>query len=670
MDIRTKLISACILATTLSPAFAEDSRPDYDLDNDGLIEINDIKDLANLYTSLDGSSLYGSSTGCPSAGCIGFELTQDLSFDVNGDGAVGNEYNLPGIAGLPPGYGPPGWGGIGTESTPFSAVLEGNGHTISYIVFHGGIEKGLFKYIENATIRNLTINHSGTEDSSNSWDIGSGAILAFSAKDSLITNVTVSGHLTFEKRTIGASNYDAASGAGLIAEADNTQIISSKSGAKIEYTPNQIDSYVGGLVAKASNGTIIKHSNSNGQMTCVAESDTQPQGYAGGLVGYLHNSQIEYASYTSKFVNQNTSKPCLSVAGLVARLTSSTINQGIYDEIGGPGLVRGGKYSGGLVAIALSADIKNSYAVGEVQGNEYLGGLIATLNSSIILNSYYFGLLNDSFAPPVAKGGLIAGLHIPSPNDASTVNGSYWLDDSGSLNSYTPPTASSSYFRLATSEMHCYSPVAGTDNTNCLPITANTYLNWDQEENISEKPIWNFGTQSDLPSINIYAPIFISGPGDQQTVLSGGATTASFEITEDQFKTRHPAGMDMDVWYLIGSNNAQKVSSFPHMLPALNEGAHTIQWYLEGEDGLRSLTMEQTVTVLPDPNANSSSSSGGSNSSSSSSGAGESSGSSSSGSSNSSGSSSSGSSSGGGSGGGSLFYLILLSPLLTFRRKK
>ena len=67
---------------------AESSRSDYDVDDDGLIEINDLEDLYITRNSSDGSSLYGSSEGCPEAGCNGFELTTDLDFDTNGDGQI------------------------------------------------------------------------------------------------------------------------------------------------------------------------------------------------------------------------------------------------------------------------------------------------------------------------------------------------------------------------------------------------------------------------------------------------------------------------------------------------------------------------------------------------------------------------------------------------------
>ncbi|MEK9765695.1 MAG: hypothetical protein VW274_04385, partial [Thalassolituus sp.] len=83
-----RLLITTILGAFSFTAFAESGREDYDLDDDGLIEINDLSDLDEIRNNLDGTSLYGTSQGCPEAGCNGFELTTDLDFDTNADGVM------------------------------------------------------------------------------------------------------------------------------------------------------------------------------------------------------------------------------------------------------------------------------------------------------------------------------------------------------------------------------------------------------------------------------------------------------------------------------------------------------------------------------------------------------------------------------------------------------
>ena len=83
---------------------------DVDIDNDGLIEIDNIEDLDAIRYQLDGTGYRTErtvpkiTTGCPSTGCKGYELTKNLSFGEDSD-----------------------WSPIAL----FSGIFEGNGYTIS-----------------------------------------------------------------------------------------------------------------------------------------------------------------------------------------------------------------------------------------------------------------------------------------------------------------------------------------------------------------------------------------------------------------------------------------------------------------------------------------------------------------------------------------------------------
>jgi hypothetical protein len=102
---------------------AEGGRVDYDLDNDGLIEINDLADLDEIRNHLDGSALYGDNNGCPEDGCNGFELTANLDFDTNEDGQI-NELDRYWNEGE-------GWKPIGSDlNSSFASTFSGNGHVI------------------------------------------------------------------------------------------------------------------------------------------------------------------------------------------------------------------------------------------------------------------------------------------------------------------------------------------------------------------------------------------------------------------------------------------------------------------------------------------------------------------------------------------------------------
>ncbi len=124
MYIRAISRAALLCSTILSfNAFAAGDRVDYDLDDDGLIEINDLADLNEIRNHLDGAALYGESTGCPEEGCNGFELTTDLDFDTNADGQM-SELDTYWNDGE-------GWEPIGSSSSnAFTGDFHGNGHQI------------------------------------------------------------------------------------------------------------------------------------------------------------------------------------------------------------------------------------------------------------------------------------------------------------------------------------------------------------------------------------------------------------------------------------------------------------------------------------------------------------------------------------------------------------
>lgn len=136
--------------TTIS--HAESERVDFDLDNDGLIEINDLADLDEIRNHPDGKALYGKNIGCPNAedgtingGCFGFELTTDLDFDTNQDGAISelDEYWNNGV----------GWEPIKT----LSAHLNGNHYSVKNLFINNTYYHyiGLFAKITNANVQNL-----------------------------------------------------------------------------------------------------------------------------------------------------------------------------------------------------------------------------------------------------------------------------------------------------------------------------------------------------------------------------------------------------------------------------------------------------------------------------------------------------------------------------------
>ncbi len=146
---------------------------DYDVDDDGLIEVSNLAQLDAVRYDLNGDGVVDDSSdwqsyysafaqsslmGCPD-GCTGYELTMSLDFDTNGDGVAdaGDDYWNGGAGWVP-------IGGDGSSATgmllfhrnPFLAIFDGNGHTVSnlFIDTDNLVLVGLFGYA-SSSIRNL-----------------------------------------------------------------------------------------------------------------------------------------------------------------------------------------------------------------------------------------------------------------------------------------------------------------------------------------------------------------------------------------------------------------------------------------------------------------------------------------------------------------------------------
>ena len=150
----------------LSPAGAANGW-DYDADDNGLIEVANLRQLNAMRHDLDGEggvlvpdykaafpgALQG--MGCPEPGCVGYELVADLDFDTNGDGGVDgrDDYWTDGL----------GWRPIGgpDEDESWNAVFDGGGHTIANLsVAADGMHEavGLFGVIgEGGKVRNVSL---------------------------------------------------------------------------------------------------------------------------------------------------------------------------------------------------------------------------------------------------------------------------------------------------------------------------------------------------------------------------------------------------------------------------------------------------------------------------------------------------------------------------------
>ena len=263
---------------------------DYDTDDDGLIEINNLAqldavryDLTGIGWSYDAAHTQAFPDGsnflvCGGlVGCVGYELSADLDFDTDGSGEDddGDAYWNNGA----------GWAPIGDSSGSFSsfaATFEGNGRTIANLFIDSSENDiGLFgATTSSAVIRNLemvSVEVTGTDNVGGLVGSNGGAVSACFATGKVSGDDDVGG-------LVGANLSDGAVSAS--------------------YSTVQVtgDDRIGGLAG--SNGGEVRAAYATGRV--VGDSE------AGGLIG--GNTGDVKISYATGLVSGRS-----TVGGLVGR---------------------------------------------------------------------------------------------------------------------------------------------------------------------------------------------------------------------------------------------------------------------------------------------------------------------------------------------------------------
>ena len=369
------------------------AQTDADRDGDGLIEIDSLLMLHNMRHNLTGTSYKtsassaGDDSGCPTnTGCIGYELTQDLDFDVNGDGSTWSGNAEDGFT-LDSGdteanYFPVadgGWEPIGNGANPFAAVFDGNTHTISNLAIRRDQTfVGLFGRTDlGAAIRNLgLVDNLADYTGSSNRDIFIGGLVGYQYLGSITASYATGdadggdGHSDYVGGLVGRSlgsitaSYatgDADGGDGDYDEVGGLVGFQVRGSITASYAAGDADGgdgdhdEVGGLVGYQNQGSITAS-----YATGDADGGDGDHDEVGGLVGYQYQGSIT-ASYATGDADGG---------------------DGDQDEVGG---LVGYQYQGSITA---------SYATGDADGGDgdqdKVGGLVSNLIGSITA-SYGFG---------------------------------------------------------------------------------------------------------------------------------------------------------------------------------------------------------------------------------------------------------------------------------------
>lgn len=279
-----------------------------------------------------------------------------------------------------------GWQPIGSSSTPFKGVFDGNGKTITgFSITRTSTDYvGLFAVVEGATIKNLTLKG----DIKGKAYVGS----VFGSGSATVTNYTFEGTVT------GTGNYTGGVGGSQGATSSTLTVNATVKGA----------SYTGGVYGS---GAGLASASFTGQVTGTS--------YVGGLEGQGSGT------LTSCIVNAPVYGTSTYIGGLVGYVSNSLTASNCKHT----GSVSSKQYTGGLVGYATAnITLNNSTQRGNVTGTTtQTGGLIGySENSAVTLTSCY---AEGNITGTTSVGGICG--QIQNPGSSSISACSFWGNISG-----------------------------------------------------------------------------------------------------------------------------------------------------------------------------------------------------------------------------------------------
>ncbi len=304
-------------------------------------------------------------------------LTQDAKLVCNID-LAGSESNQ--------------WIPIGTNfsTNNYKGSFDGNNYTISRLYINNDAlnhPAGLFGYISQSVVKNLTISNANVTGKSNVGSIIGSTTLS-SVENITIVNSIISGTDGSVGGVVGSiSDTSSIVNASVIGgtvtgtdEASNVGgIVGNASLSQIQECSNTavISGYaaVGGVVGRAARSSSVIDSYNTGNVTGTS-------GRIGGVAGDLYASTIT-ASYNTGDVSGSS-----VIGGVVGISGDSSTISGSYNT--GDLTATNGSGIGGIIGNILETTLSASYNIGNIAVANGNGGIVGSLGSNVIINDTYF----------------------------------------------------------------------------------------------------------------------------------------------------------------------------------------------------------------------------------------------------------------------------------------
>ncbi len=387
------LAAGLVVPVSAGPAWAQNPPPavDYDVDDDGLIEVSSLAQLNAIRWDLDGdgaADVYPPDSagrtghdpdgatkhaaafpnavagmGCTSDGCVGYELAADLDFDTNANGQAdaGDAFWNGGLGWFPLMGGEAirdwdtdwrfmdyaGTSGPNSRARMFTAVFEGNGRTISNLFIDDPDRRyvGLFGYVgPGGHVRNVGL-PAPNSDSGVRGNRHVGA-LAGTVEGGIVSgvwsDVDVTGSRTEVGGLVGASwnfsavveSYATGDVTGMALVGGLIGILNAGPGAIASYATGDVTAHCvgGGLIGRRIDGH-IRAAYATGSVTATGTSRCTVDGVfvrsVGGLLGSMWAPALVDWPRASYAIGQvSAPQGAINVGGLGGQIIHSPIPSG------------------------------------------------------------------------------------------------------------------------------------------------------------------------------------------------------------------------------------------------------------------------------------------------------------------------------------------------------
>ena len=437
-DVGQTTDTTTITPTQTFPASAMGG--DYDHDDDGLIEVRALAQLAVIRLDRSGNSRVDiddlpeylaafpgalDDMGCPADGCNGYELAASLDFDTNGNGEAdeGDAYWNDGA----------GWEPIVPSLNATFVGFEGNGYTIANLYINRPLAEnvGLFginyRNIRNVVLYGIDVTGGGSSNRPQ-YSGGVGGLVGYNSGD--IRGSTVRGTVSGEYNVgvLAGNNAHHINNSSARGNVSGRENIGGLVGFNGVGTIN-FSTATGGVSGRANTGGLVGLNDGGTINDSSASGDVSGTGKVGGLVG---SNAYYYVSSVRSAINRSTASGAVSGSYHIGGLVGD--NAGAISDSAASGAVSGNHDRvGGLVGYNDGGTIDDSSASGNVSGNDEVGGLVG--EDAGRAPSYYtewrygwnFGAINDSSASGTVTGndhvGGLAGYNWLGSISASEAEG-------------------------------------------------------------------------------------------------------------------------------------------------------------------------------------------------------------------------------------------------------